>query len=57
MPIEIARHWARLSTVGMNYRTAGDGDPVVLPHGWPQTSHEWRRVIPLLAPRHRAIEG
>ena len=39
-----------LTRVTLHFVTAGDGDPVVLLHGWPQTSHEWRKVIPLLAP-------
>jgi len=51
----IVHAYARLSGVLMHYVTAGDGDPVVLLHGWPQTWHEWRRVIPLLATRHRVI--
>lgn len=47
---------ARLANVIMHYRDADGGDlPVVLLHGWPQTSHEWRHVMPLLAPRHRII--
>jgi pimeloyl-ACP methyl ester carboxylesterase len=33
----------------------GDGVPVVLVHGWPQTSYVWRKVVPLLTPRHRVI--
>lgn len=49
------RGWARLSNVVMHYRVAGDGDPVMLLHGWPQTSHEWRHVTPLLSGRHRVI--
>jgi pimeloyl-ACP methyl ester carboxylesterase len=28
---------------------------VVLLHGWPQTSHEWRKLIPLLAGTYRLI--
>lgn len=55
MSTDIQHDWARLSAVAMHYLTAGAGDPVVLLHGWPQTSHEWRRVIPLLAQRHRVI--
>jgi len=55
MSTDIQHGWARLSSVAMHYLTAGAGDPVVLLHGWPQTSHEWRRVIPLLAKRHRVI--
>src|SRR6185436_8263275 len=34
--------------------TEGEGDPVVLLHGWPQTSHEWRKLVPLLA-GHRLV--
>ena len=33
----------------------GSGDPVVLLHGWPQTSHEWRKIVPLLSHRYRLI--
>jgi pimeloyl-ACP methyl ester carboxylesterase len=33
----------------LGYLRAGTGDhPVVFLHGWPQTSHAWRRVLPLL---------
>ena len=35
--------------------TAGAGDAVVLLHGWPQTSHEWRKLVPLLAPGYRLL--
>jgi pimeloyl-ACP methyl ester carboxylesterase len=29
--------------------------PLVLLHGWPQTSHAWRHVVPLLAPDCRTL--
>jgi len=45
----------RLSRVTLHLVTAGDGDPVVLLHGWPQTWHEWRKVIPLLAGSCRLV--
>jgi pimeloyl-ACP methyl ester carboxylesterase len=45
----------RLSRVTLHLVTAGDGDPVVLLHGWPQTWHEWRKLIPLLAPHYRLV--
>jgi len=56
MTINVKRAKARLSEVIMHYVDVEGGDlPVVLLHGWPQTSHEWRHVIPLVAPRHRII--
>ena len=51
----IAHHHARLDAVSLHYATAGDGDPVVLLHGWPSTWYEWRHVMPPLAARHRVI--
>jgi pimeloyl-ACP methyl ester carboxylesterase len=29
--------------------TGGDGPPLLLVHGWPQTWHVWRLVMPALA--------
>jgi pimeloyl-ACP methyl ester carboxylesterase len=34
---------------------AGEGDPVVLLHGWPQHWYLWRDVIPSVAPHARVI--
>ena len=51
----ITHHVAELSDVRLHYVTAGDGPPVVLLHGWPQTWYEWRHVIPALAEHHRVI--
>lgn len=34
---------------------AGEGEPVLLIHGWPQHWYAWRKVIPLLAPHYRVI--
>ncbi|WP_018262001.1 alpha/beta fold hydrolase [Methylobacterium sp. WSM2598] len=51
----IARRFADLDGVSLHYLDAGAGDAVVLVHGIPQTSHEWRHVIPRLAGRYRVI--
>jgi pimeloyl-ACP methyl ester carboxylesterase len=42
-------HYANLPGVRIHYVTMGQGRPVVLIHGWPQSWYEWRRVMPLLA--------
>lgn len=48
--------YADLGDMLVHYRDVGDAeDVVVLLHGVPQTSHEWRYVIPRLVPRYRVI--
>jgi 2-hydroxymuconate-semialdehyde hydrolase len=39
----------------MAYADEGDGPPVVLLHGFPTSSHLWRDLVPMLAPRFRVI--
>ena len=39
----------------MHVAEAGEGDPVLLLHGWPQHWYLWREVIPRLAPHARII--
>ncbi|ERG63659.1 hypothetical protein L332_04215 [Agrococcus pavilionensis RW1] len=39
----------------MHVVEAGSGTPVVLVHGFPQSSREWARVMPLIEPHARAI--
>ncbi|MBY4867677.1 alpha/beta hydrolase [Burkholderia anthina] len=51
----IEHHLAELSNSTVHYVTAGEGTPLVLLHGWPQTWYCWRRVIPLLASKYRII--
>ncbi|MBB5391505.1 MULTISPECIES: alpha/beta fold hydrolase [unclassified Herbaspirillum] len=51
----VTHHFADLDDVSLHYLTAGSGFPVVLLHGIPQTSYEWRYVIPHLAKDYRVI--
>jgi len=39
----------------MHVAEAGEGDPIVLLHGWPQHWYLWRSVIPQLAPHAHVI--
>ena len=41
--------------VRLHYVIGGQGDPVVLLHGWPQTWYEWRHIMPDLAKQYRVI--
>lgn len=45
----------QIGDVQLHYRSAGDGPPVVLLHGWPQHSLMWHAIAPALAARHRVI--
>jgi len=48
-------HYANLKGVRLHYVTLGQGNPVVLLHGWPQTWYEWRLLIPLLADQYLLV--
>jgi pimeloyl-ACP methyl ester carboxylesterase len=52
-PVE--HHYAELGEVLLHYVTAGQGPPVVLLHGWPQTWWEWRHTMAALAPHYTVI--
>ncbi len=50
------RRTADVGEITMSYATAGDGDPVILLHGFPETSHSYRFQLPALAEAgYRAI--
>ena len=53
----IQDHTATVNGVTLHYLQAGDGDtsPVVLLHGYAETSHMWRPLMPKLADRHVVI--
>lgn len=57
MPLQkrFEHHYAEIGEVMVHYVTAGEGPPVVLLHGWPQTWFEWRHVIPKLWDRYSLI--
>jgi pimeloyl-ACP methyl ester carboxylesterase len=39
----------------MHYVIGGQGDPIVLLHGWPETWYEWHKVMPALARNYTVI--
>jgi pimeloyl-ACP methyl ester carboxylesterase len=53
---DLAHHDVDLGDVRLHYVTAGEGFPVVLLHGWPQSWYEWRHLIPgLVAAGYRVV--
>ena len=51
----IASRTADLDGVKLHYLTAGHGTPLLLLHGYTQTSQMWKPIIPLLAERFMVI--
>jgi haloacetate dehalogenase len=46
---------ATVNGIRMHYLRAGEGPLLVLLHGWPQTSHCWRKVMPELAAHYTVV--
>jgi pimeloyl-ACP methyl ester carboxylesterase len=46
---------ADVDGIDLHYVIGGQGFPVVLLHGWPETWYEWRKIMPALAVRYTVI--
>lgn len=51
----ILMHNAEIDGLRMHYMTAGQGDAVILLHGYAETSLMWRPIMPVLAERFMVI--
>ena len=51
----IASQITKIGGLEMHYLVDGSGDPLLLVHGYAETSDTWRAVIPGLAPHFRVI--
>ena len=50
-----SHHTASVNGIQIHYVIGGEGDPVVLLHGWPQTWYEWHKVMPAMAKNYTVI--
>ena len=53
--IPVGSRFAEVNETRLHYLIAGQGDPVLLLHGYAQTSHMWRPLIAELAKTHTVI--
>jgi pimeloyl-ACP methyl ester carboxylesterase len=53
--VTFSHHMASVNGIQMHYVMGGQGDPVVLLHGWPETWYAWRHVMPALAENYTVI--
>ena len=54
-PSAVQSRFANVNGVRLHYLLAGKGDPVVLLHGYAETSHMWRPLIAKLANTHTVM--
>ncbi len=51
----VQSRFATVNGVRLRYLEAGTGSPIILLHGFGETSHMWLPLIPKLAVNHRVI--
>jgi pimeloyl-ACP methyl ester carboxylesterase len=51
----LTHHTQEVNRLKMHYVEAGEGPPVILLHGFPETWFAWRKQIPALAAKYRVI--
>src|SRR4051812_6314308 len=51
----VEHHWVDVRGLRVHYAEAGEGEPVLLMHGWPQHWWSWRELIGPLSERYRVI--
>ncbi len=51
----VEHHTVRVNSIKLHYVEAGQGPPVILLHGFPETWFAWRKQIPVLAQHYRVI--
>ena len=55
LPAGFSEHDAEVNGTRIHYAIGGKGSPIVLLHGYAQTSHMWNPIMPLLAKSHTVV--
>lgn len=55
LPVGFTQATVEVNGVAIHYVMGGQGEPLVLVHGWPQTWYEWHRLMPALAEQYTVI--
>lgn len=50
-----SHHRVEIDGMRQHYLLAGSGEPVVLLHGFPETSYAWRKIIPALSENYTVV--
>src|SRR3989440_10260282 len=54
-PARFAERFTKVNGVRLRYLIGGQGSAVVLLHGYAETGHMWRPIMPSLAERHTVV--
>jgi pimeloyl-ACP methyl ester carboxylesterase len=54
-PVRFTERFAKVNGIRLRYLIGGQGSAVVLLHGYAETGHMWRPIMPLLAKRHTVV--
>lgn len=53
--MQAKRGYVQAGSVRLSYQEQGEGPPVILLHGFPQSAYCWRHIVPGLSTDHRMI--
>jgi pimeloyl-ACP methyl ester carboxylesterase len=53
--VTFSHHTTSVNGIQLHYVIGGQGDPLVLLHGWPETWYAWHKVMPALAKNYTVI--
>jgi len=53
--VTFSHNTAAVNGIQLHYVVGGQGEPVVLLHGWPETWYTWRHIMPALAENYTVI--
>jgi pimeloyl-ACP methyl ester carboxylesterase len=53
--MDLSHHHYDTGEVVLHYVRAGQGEPVLLLHGWPQSWYCWHKIMPALSERYSII--
>jgi pimeloyl-ACP methyl ester carboxylesterase len=51
----VKHHFVEVQGIQLHIAEAGEGEPLLLLHGWPQHWYMWRHLLPELATRYRVL--
>ena len=51
----ILSQFIKVNNRNIHYLTAGEGEPILLLHGWPTSAFLWRKMMPVLSEKYQVI--